>query len=42
MDPAAVPGVLFVSRPLSRPATSLRDLTGAIVAEFGVTPAGKD
>jgi predicted AlkP superfamily phosphohydrolase/phosphomutase len=42
MDPAAVPGVLFVSRPLSRPATSLRDLTGAILAEFGVTPAGKD
>lgn len=36
MDPAAVPGVLFVSRPLPRAVTSLRDLTGAILAEFGV------
>ena len=36
MDPAAVPGVLFVSRPLPRAAATLRDLTGAILAEFGV------
>jgi predicted AlkP superfamily phosphohydrolase/phosphomutase len=42
MDPAAVPGVLFVSRPLSRPVGSLQDLTGAILAEFGITPAGRD
>jgi predicted AlkP superfamily phosphohydrolase/phosphomutase len=42
MDPAAVPGVLFVSRPLPRAVTSLRDLTGAILAEFGVTPAGSE
>jgi predicted AlkP superfamily phosphohydrolase/phosphomutase len=36
MDPAAVPGVLFVSRPLPRAVTTLRELTGAILAEFGV------
>jgi predicted AlkP superfamily phosphohydrolase/phosphomutase len=38
MDPAAVPGVLFVSRPLPRAVTTLRDLTGAILAELGVAP----
>jgi hypothetical protein len=42
MDPAAVPGVLFVSRPLSRGAPSLRELTGAILAEFGVTSEGRN
>jgi predicted AlkP superfamily phosphohydrolase/phosphomutase len=36
MDPAHVPGVLFTSRPLQRPAEGLRDLAGAILAEFGV------
>jgi predicted AlkP superfamily phosphohydrolase/phosphomutase len=36
MDPAAVPGVLFVSPPLPRAATTLRDLTGAVLAEFGI------
>jgi hypothetical protein len=36
MDPAAVPGILATSRPLSRPAPRLRDLGAAILAEFGV------
>ena len=36
MDPDAVPGVLFVSRPLSRPAPDLQSLAAAIVAEYGV------
>jgi predicted AlkP superfamily phosphohydrolase/phosphomutase len=36
MHPDAVPGVLFTTRPLERPVTSLRDLAGAIVAEFGI------
>jgi predicted AlkP superfamily phosphohydrolase/phosphomutase len=42
MDPAAVPGVLFVSRPLPRTVVSLQDLTGAILAEYGVVPAGRN
>jgi predicted AlkP superfamily phosphohydrolase/phosphomutase len=36
MDPAAVPGVLFTSRPLRRPAAKLEELAAAIVAEFGI------
>jgi predicted AlkP superfamily phosphohydrolase/phosphomutase len=36
MDPAAVPGVLFASRRLSKPAPNLQSLAAAIVAEFGV------
>jgi hypothetical protein len=36
MDPDAVPGVLFTSRPLARPAPRLQDLAGALLAEFGI------
>jgi predicted AlkP superfamily phosphohydrolase/phosphomutase len=36
MDHETVPGVLFVNRPLTRPATSLRTLAASIMAEFGV------
>jgi predicted AlkP superfamily phosphohydrolase/phosphomutase len=36
MDPDAVPGVLFTSRKLKKPAARLEDLAGAILAEFGV------
>ena len=36
MDPDAVPGVLFTSRALRKPAAKLEDLAGAILAEFGV------
>jgi predicted AlkP superfamily phosphohydrolase/phosphomutase len=36
MHPDAVPGILFSTRPLRRPVTSLRDLAGAIVAEFEI------
>ena len=36
MNPDDVPGILLVSRPLRKPATSLRALAGAIVAEFGI------
>ncbi len=36
MDPDAVPGVLFASRALSKPAPNLQSLAAAIVAEFGV------
>lgn len=36
MDPDAVPGVLFTSRPLRKPAAKLEDLAAAILAEFGV------
>jgi predicted AlkP superfamily phosphohydrolase/phosphomutase len=36
MDPDAVPGVLFTSRPLKKPAAKLDDLAAAILAEFGV------
>ena len=36
MDPDAVPGVLFTSRTLSKPAPNLQSLAAAIVAEFGV------
>jgi len=36
MDHEAVPGVLFTSRPLSRPVTSLQNLAAALLAEFGI------
>jgi predicted AlkP superfamily phosphohydrolase/phosphomutase len=36
MDPDAVPGVLFSSRALAKPAPNLQSLAAAIVAEFGV------
>ena len=36
MDPDAVPGVLFASRALTKPAPNLQALAAAIVAEFGV------
>ena len=36
MHPDAVPGILFSTRPLRRSVVSLRDLAGAIVAEFGI------
>jgi predicted AlkP superfamily phosphohydrolase/phosphomutase len=36
MDPDAVPGVLFTSRPLRRPAARLEELAAAILAEFGI------
>lgn len=36
MDHEAVPGILLTNRPLARPAPTLRDLSGAILAEFGV------
>ena len=36
MDHEAVPGVLFVSRPLAMPAGSLRELRASLLAEFGV------
>jgi hypothetical protein len=37
MDHQAVPGVLFINRPLKSPANRLRDLAAALTAEFGVT-----
>lgn len=36
MDHEAVPGILLTSRRLGRPAPTLRELAGAILAEFGV------
>jgi predicted AlkP superfamily phosphohydrolase/phosphomutase len=39
MDHEAVPGVLFASRPLAKPVTSLKDLAAAILAEFGAQGA---
>jgi predicted AlkP superfamily phosphohydrolase/phosphomutase len=36
MDPDTVPGVLFTSRPLKKPAAKLEHLAAAILAEFGV------
>ncbi len=39
MDHEAVPGVLFASRPLKKPATSLKDLAASLLAELGVTEA---
>jgi len=36
MDHEVVPGVLITSRPLQRPATSLRNLAASILGEYGV------
>jgi len=36
MDPDAVPGVLFTSRPLAHRASTLQELPGAILAELGI------
>ena len=36
MDASAVPGILLTNRPLRRPASSLAQLAGAILAEFGI------
>jgi predicted AlkP superfamily phosphohydrolase/phosphomutase len=36
MDHEAVPGVLFASKALKRPAGSLQDLAASVLAEFGV------
>jgi predicted AlkP superfamily phosphohydrolase/phosphomutase len=36
MDPDTVPGILFTSRPLKKPAARLEDLAAAVLAEFGV------
>jgi predicted AlkP superfamily phosphohydrolase/phosphomutase len=36
MDPDAVPGILFTSRPLKKPAARLEELAAAVLAEFGV------
>jgi hypothetical protein len=36
MDPDAVPGVLFASRKLARPAPSLRSLAASILTELGI------
>ena len=36
IDHREVPGVLFTSRPLAKPASRLQDLAGSILQEFGV------
>ena len=36
MDPDAVPGILLTSRPLKTQAASLKDLAGALLAEYGI------
>ena len=36
MDPDSVPGILFTSRPLKKPAARLDELAAAVLAEFGV------
>lgn len=36
MDHETVPGILFSSRPMKKPATSLQDLAASILAEFGI------
>jgi hypothetical protein len=36
MDPEAVPGILLTSRPLVHPAPALKDLAGALLAEFDI------
>jgi predicted AlkP superfamily phosphohydrolase/phosphomutase len=41
MDPASVPGILFSSRPLRGQVTSLQDLSGALLGEFGAPGASK-
>lgn len=36
MDHLAVPGILLVSRPLRRPASTLENLAASVLAEFGI------
>src|SRR5262249_24594279 len=36
MDPDAVPGILFASRKLAKPAPDLQSLAASILMEFGV------
>ena len=36
MDHTAVPGILFTNRPLAKPATSLKNLAAALLAEYGI------
>ena len=36
MDHTAVPGILFTNRPLVKPATSLKNLAAALLAEYGI------
>jgi len=36
MDHRTVPGVLLLNRPLARPARSITDLAGSILAEYGI------
>jgi predicted AlkP superfamily phosphohydrolase/phosphomutase len=36
MDHVAVPGILATNRPLQRPASRLKDLAAAVLAEFGI------
>jgi hypothetical protein len=36
MDHEAVPGVLLSSRPLRRRASTLRELAGSLLAEYGI------
>lgn len=36
MDHETVPGILLSSRPMAKPATSLKDLAAAVLAEFGI------
>jgi predicted AlkP superfamily phosphohydrolase/phosphomutase len=36
MDPSVVPGILFTSRPLKKPAPRLQNLAAAVLAEFGI------
>ncbi len=36
MDHETVPGILLTDRPLGKPATSLKDLAGSLLAEFGI------
>jgi len=40
MDPPSVPGILATSRPLRRPARTLRELNASVLAEFGLAPQG--
>ena len=36
MDPASVPGILLTNRPLRKPASTLRDIAPALLAELGI------
>jgi predicted AlkP superfamily phosphohydrolase/phosphomutase len=41
MDPDAVPGVLFASRPLAEPVEGIEDLAPAILARFGIAGSSR-